>query len=264
MAIDRVENKAELKKNPTSILNQFKKVDDKAIPEKARKKLQEAAKKNGLNADFMSDTFGVEKHHNPELLNAIIDIHNHVNRDAVKQVFSSSSNPEVLQELFAKNSTMNPERLRELMNDEGSRQMVSALMDKEKGVVSADVAKLLLDSNSKYSSEFVKELLGGESGMAAEKVQELLRDNPDKAAREATLQAMRKLGGDQLQNKELLSNLLGEESVLEPSSFLRVAKELPKEVVQRLFGSRSATNDVVIQKILNNKKINLKSMSTIL
>jgi hypothetical protein len=69
----------------------------------------------------MSETFAVEKHHNPELLNSIIDIHNHVNRDAVKQLFSSASNPEILQELFSKNSTLNPERLRELMNDEASK-----------------------------------------------------------------------------------------------------------------------------------------------
>jgi hypothetical protein len=56
----------------------------------------------------MAETFGVEKHHNPELLNSIIDKHNHVDREAVKQFFSSSSNPEVLQELFSKKSTMDP------------------------------------------------------------------------------------------------------------------------------------------------------------
>lgn len=32
----------------------------------------------------MKETFAVQKHHNQELLNSIIDKHNHVNREAVK------------------------------------------------------------------------------------------------------------------------------------------------------------------------------------
>ncbi len=51
----------------------------------------------------MAETFGVEKNHNAELLNAIIDEHNHVDRWAVKALFSPESNSEVLQELFGKN-----------------------------------------------------------------------------------------------------------------------------------------------------------------
>jgi hypothetical protein len=52
------------------------------------KKLEEVSKKNGLDPTFMSETFGVEKHHNPELLNAIIDKHHHVKRESVKALFN--------------------------------------------------------------------------------------------------------------------------------------------------------------------------------
>ena len=80
-AIEKVERKGEnMKKSPTHILNNFKKVDDRNISEKDRKKVEEMAKKNGLDPTFMAETFGVEKNHNPELLNAIIDKHNHVDR----------------------------------------------------------------------------------------------------------------------------------------------------------------------------------------
>lgn len=50
--------------------------------------------------------------------------------------------------------------------------------------------------------------------MAAVKLKQLLRDQPDKVAREASLKAMKKLGGDSLQNKEMMKNMLGEESLL--------------------------------------------------
>lgn len=82
-----------MKKSPTHILNNFKKVEDKNISEKDKKKLEEMAKKNGLDPTFMAETFGVEKFHNTELLNGIIDIHNHVDRGAVKALFDPSSNP---------------------------------------------------------------------------------------------------------------------------------------------------------------------------
>lgn len=45
----------------------------------------------------MKETFGVEKNHNPELLNKIIDKHNHVKRESIKQLFSENNNPELLQ-----------------------------------------------------------------------------------------------------------------------------------------------------------------------
>jgi Asp-tRNA(Asn)/Glu-tRNA(Gln) amidotransferase B subunit len=70
----------ELEEGPTHILNNFKKVEDRSISEKDRKKVEEMAKKNGLDPAFMAETFGVEKNHNAELLNAIIDKHNHVDR----------------------------------------------------------------------------------------------------------------------------------------------------------------------------------------
>lgn len=70
------------------------------------------SRKNGLDPTFMTETFGIEKHHNPELLNSIIDKHNHVNREAVKNLFSSSNNPEILQEMFSKKSQLDADRLR--------------------------------------------------------------------------------------------------------------------------------------------------------
>ena len=60
----------------------------------------------------MKETFGVEKNHNPELLNQVIDRHNHVKREAVKELFNEKNNEEVLQELFGKNSNMDPEKLK--------------------------------------------------------------------------------------------------------------------------------------------------------
>ena len=43
-----------------------------------------------------------------------------------------------------------------------------------------------------------------------------------------------------------------------------MASELPKKVLEQLFGSKSHTNDVIISKLLNNKKVDLKNLSTIL
>jgi hypothetical protein len=51
------------------ILSNFKKVDDKPIDEKAVKKLEDISRKNGLDANFMKETFGIEKNHNQQLLN---------------------------------------------------------------------------------------------------------------------------------------------------------------------------------------------------
>jgi hypothetical protein len=39
--------------------------------------------------------------------------------------------------------------------------MISKLLDEEKGVVSADVAKILLDKGSKFNMDFTKKLLSG-------------------------------------------------------------------------------------------------------
>ena len=52
-AIERVENKDKNgKKSPTQLLSK-KTVEDKKISEKDQKKLQELARKNGLNPEFM-------------------------------------------------------------------------------------------------------------------------------------------------------------------------------------------------------------------
>ena len=149
------------------------------------------------------------------------------------------------------------------MNDPNSAEIIKHLASAEDGIVSPEIARLLLEGNGKFSEEFVRELLGC-GGMDAGKVKQLLRDQPDKVAREASLKAMKKLGGDSLQNKEMMKNLLGEDSLLEADSFNRVASELPKKVLEQLFGSKSHTNDVIISKLLNNKKVDLKNLSTIL
>lgn len=44
----------------------------------------------------------------------------------------------------------------------------------------------------------MKELLTGNNGMDGDKLREMLRDNPDPAAREAALKALKKLGGSSL------------------------------------------------------------------
>jgi hypothetical protein len=77
----------------------------------------------------------------------------------------------------------------------------------------------------------MRELLGGESGMDNQKLKEMLRDNPDKNAREAALKALKKIGGSKLENKELIGNMLGEGSKLTAEAFLRVANDLPKELI---------------------------------
>jgi hypothetical protein len=67
--------------------------------------------------------------------------------------------------MFSKKSTMDAERLRSLMNDPDSAEMIKKLVGTEDGILSPDVVKLLLDSNSKFSEQFTKELLkAGENG----------------------------------------------------------------------------------------------------
>ena len=50
--------------------------------------------------------------------------------------------------------------------------------------------------------------------MDPEKLRKMLKDNPDPAAQEAALKALKKIGGKNLENKELLENMLGEDSKL--------------------------------------------------
>jgi hypothetical protein len=61
-----------------------------------------------------------------------------------------------------------------------------------------------------------------------------------------------------------MKNLLGEDSPLETENFNRVATDLSRKVIEQLFGTKSATNDIIISKLLNNKKIDLKNLSAIL
>jgi hypothetical protein len=93
----------ELEEEPTHILNSFKKVEDRSINEKDHKKVEQMAKKNGPGPAFMAETFGVEKDHNPEVFNAIIDKHNHVDRWAVKALFSQAPIQKCCKSYLAKN-----------------------------------------------------------------------------------------------------------------------------------------------------------------
>jgi hypothetical protein len=45
-----------------------------------------------------------------------------------------------------------------------AKKMIEKLMDEEKGIVSGEVAKTLLDKGGKYKSEFTKKLLSGSRG----------------------------------------------------------------------------------------------------
>ena len=133
------------------MLSNCKKVDQKPINEKAMKKLEDTSKKNGLDAEYMKETFGVEKNHNQEMLNQIIDKHYHVKRESVKELFNEKNDEEVLQELFGKNSNMDPEKLREVLNDPDSVILIQNLASKENGKLSPEMAKQLLDKNSNYT-----------------------------------------------------------------------------------------------------------------
>ena len=82
--------------------------------------------------------------------------------------------------------------------------------------------------------------------------------------KDSPLKALQKVGGKDLENKEILNNMLGEESVLNPENFTRVANELSAKGIENLFQKRSETNDIITKKILNNKKIPLKGLAPIL
>ena len=58
--------------------------------------------------------------------------------------------------------------------------------------------------------------------------------------------------------------MLGEDAVLDPDNFTRVANDLSIAAIQNLFQNKSPHSDILTQKLLNNKKINLKNLSPIL
>lgn len=58
--------------------------------------------------------------------------------------------------------------------------------------------------------------------------------------------------------------MLGQESLLEAAHFTRVANDLSKKAIDNLFRQKSETNNIIISKLLNNKKIDLKNLSPIL
>jgi Mg/Co/Ni transporter MgtE len=58
--------------------------------------------------------------------------------------------------------------------------------------------------------------------------------------------------------------MLGEESKLSTEAFVRVANELPKEIIEQLFGQSSEANDIIIEKLLNNPKVDLGKLASLL
>lgn len=58
--------------------------------------------------------------------------------------------------------------------------------------------------------------------------------------------------------------MLGEESKLNPDIFTKVANDLSTKAIENLFRNKSEKSDLITQKILNNKKINLKGLTPIL
>ena len=45
---------------------------------------------------------------------------------------------------------------------------------------------------------------------------------------------------------------------------MRVISDLPPDVINQLFGEKSETNDIIINSILKNKKIDLKDIAPLL
>ena len=95
------------------------------------------------------------------------------------------------------------------------------------------------------------------------KLQSLLKNNNGKG-KDSPLKALKKIGGDNLENKELLNNMLGEDAVLDPENFTKVANDLSIQAIHNLFQNKSEHSDIITKKILNNKKLNLKNLSPIL
>lgn len=89
---------------------------------------------------------------------------------------------------------MDPEKLRELMNDPEANILLTNLANKENGRISPEMAKQLLDKDSKYNKQFIKNLLGEENGMDHSKLQALLKDAKGKG-KDSPLKALKKLGG---------------------------------------------------------------------
>ena len=70
---------------------------------------------------------------------------------------------------------MDPDKLRDILNDADSPILIMNLADKEKGRVSPEMAKQLFDKDSKYNKEFTKKLLSDDNGMDEEKLKTLLK-----------------------------------------------------------------------------------------
>ena len=62
----------------------------------------------------------------------------------------------------------------------------------------------------------------------------------------------------------MLNNMLGEDTKLNPEQFTKVTNDLSITALKNIFENKSKNNDIITDKILNNKKINLKNIVPIL
>lgn len=58
--------------------------------------------------------------------------------------------------------------------------------------------------------------------------------------------------------------MLGEDAVLKTENFTKVANELSVDALKNIFENKSKNSDIITEKLLNNKKINLKNIVPIL
>lgn len=58
--------------------------------------------------------------------------------------------------------------------------------------------------------------------------------------------------------------MMGQDSLLNPEDFTRVANDLSIKAIENLFLNKSKNSGIITSKILNNKKINLKNLAPIL
>lgn len=125
------------------------------------------------------------------------------------------------------------------------------------------MVKQLFDQNSKFTKQFTKNLLSDGNGMDPQKLKQLLKDSNGKG-KDSPLKALMKIGGENLENKQLLNNMMGENAVLDPENFTKVANDLSMKAIQNIFKNKNKNSDIITDKILNNKKINLKNLTPIL
>lgn len=94
---EKGEGKSEIRTTALQLLTNDRRLDDGNVGGKKMERLQRMSKKNGIDGDFMKETFGANKDHNAELLQEIINKGNGVKRESVNGLFNGNNNGKVLQ-----------------------------------------------------------------------------------------------------------------------------------------------------------------------